>query len=447
MKIVYITAGAAGMYCGSCFRDNTLATELIARGHDVMLVPLYTPTLTDENNVSQGRVFFGGISVYLQQRSSIFRHTPWLLDRLWDSPGVLKAVARRSIQTAPQFLGELTVSMLQGEHGHQRKELWKLVRWLQSEGLPDLVNLSYSLLIGLAQPLKEALGRPLCCTLQGEDLFLDGLQEPHRTKAIDLIRANVHHVDAFIAVSDYYKSFMTGYLGIPPARIHVVPLGINMAGYMGRPHGRDETFTVGYFARVAPEKGLHLLAEAYHIVRQRTGLKARLEVAGYLAPEHREYLRRVEQQMADWGLGAEFSYRGAPGREQKLAFLRALDVMSVPFTYPEPKGLSIIEAMADGVPVVEPNWGSMPEIVRMTSGGILVTPNDPNALAEGLLSIWMNPDLAAQFGRQGAEGVRRHYSAAAMADAALDAYNTMLRGREDPASHRAVANAAGHGGH
>ena len=75
------------MYCGSCLRDNALAAELIARGHDVTLLPVYTPTLTDEPNVSAGRpVFFGGISVYLQQHFAFFRHTPWLLDRLWDSP-------------------------------------------------------------------------------------------------------------------------------------------------------------------------------------------------------------------------------------------------------------------------------------------------------------------------------------------------------------------------
>ncbi len=73
------------MYCGSCLRDNALAAELLARGHDVLLTPVYTPTRTDERNVSGAHVFFGGISVYLEQHASIFRHTPRLLDRLWDS--------------------------------------------------------------------------------------------------------------------------------------------------------------------------------------------------------------------------------------------------------------------------------------------------------------------------------------------------------------------------
>src|SRR5678815_5498322 len=125
MKIVYITAGAASMYCGSCLRDNALAAELLSRGHDITLVPLYTPTLTDEQNVSEDRVFFGGISVYLEQHSALFRHTPRILDRVWDSEFALKAASRRSIPVDPQSLGALTVSMLQGLQGHQRKEFFK----------------------------------------------------------------------------------------------------------------------------------------------------------------------------------------------------------------------------------------------------------------------------------------------------------------------------------
>src|ERR1051325_4324072 len=151
MKLLYITAGAAGMYCGSCLRDNALAAELMAQGHDVTLVPIYTPTLTDEDNVSQERVFFGGISVYLQQHSALFRKTPWLLDRLWDSGFALKMASRRSIPVDPRMLGELTVSMLKGEDGHQRKELRKLIHWLQSETAPDVITLPNSLLIALAR--------------------------------------------------------------------------------------------------------------------------------------------------------------------------------------------------------------------------------------------------------------------------------------------------------
>src|SRR5882672_553446 len=212
MRILSITAGAAGMYCGSCSRDNALAVELLARGHDVTLLPLYTPTRPDEANVSRDRVLFGGISIYLQQYVALFRRTPRFLDRLWDSPRVIGAFASRSLSTDPKLLGDLMISMLEGRRGVLRKEFEKLLAWVAEEPAPDVINLPNSLLIGLARPLREALKRPVCCTLQGEDLFLEELIEPYRTRALDLIRRQVADVDAFLAVSDNYQHLYTSLL-------------------------------------------------------------------------------------------------------------------------------------------------------------------------------------------------------------------------------------------
>ena len=220
MKILSITGGAAGAYCGSCLLDNAIATELVARGHDVTLLPLYTPTLTDEPNVSRPEVLFGGISLYLQQYVRLFRSAPRILDRLMDSPRVIAAFATRMVSTDPKTLGELTVSMLEGREGVLRKEFDKLLDWLTGEPMPDVVNLPNSMLIGLARPLREALGRPICCTLQGEDLFLDSLVEPYRGRALELIRRQVPDVDRFVAVSDSCAAFMSTYLA-HSARPHV----------------------------------------------------------------------------------------------------------------------------------------------------------------------------------------------------------------------------------
>ncbi|MDQ3806255.1 MAG: glycosyltransferase family 4 protein [Acidobacteriota bacterium] len=431
MRILYITAGAAQMYCGSCLRDNALAAEMIRRGHDVALLPMYTPTLTDEPNVSRGRVFFGGISVYLEQHSALFRKTPRWLDRLWDSPLALKLAARRSLATSPRFLGEMTVSMLRGEDGNQRKELGKMLDWLRHEPPFDVVSLPYTLLISLARPIKEALRLPVYCTLQGEDLFLEGLPEPYRTESLRLIRGQVKDVDCFVAVSDYYARFMPGYLGIPEGKVRVVPLGINLQGFAARPpRPADKPYTVGYFARVAPEKGLHLLAEAYRLLREsgRVG-GARLEAAGYLGPEHEEYLRQIERRMREWGLGDEFHYRGALDREGKVEFLRGLDVLSVPATYDEPKGLFLLEAMACGVPVVQPRRGAFTEVVERTGGGLLVEPDDAASLADGLARLAEDRELAAGLSERGFRGVREHYSVARMADRALEVYGGQIDDR------------------
>jgi glycosyltransferase involved in cell wall biosynthesis len=271
------------MYCGSCTRDNALARELLARGHDVTLVPVYTPTRPDEPNVSRDRVLFGGISVYLQQHVPLFRRSPRLLDRLWDSPRIIGAFASRAISTDARMLGDLTISMLQGERGVLRKEFDKLIDWIRDEPLPEIINLPNSLLIALAAPLKRVFQRPVCCTLQGEELFLDELVPPFRERARALIREQTRAIDRFVAVSDYCAAFMSSYLAIPPSQISVVPLGINMEGYEKPQAGSQGVFTVGYFARIAPEKGLQLLAEAYVRLRQRTAATPmRLEVAGYL---------------------------------------------------------------------------------------------------------------------------------------------------------------------
>ena len=392
-----------------------------------MLLPLYTPTLTDEANVSYDKVFFGGISVYLQQHHALFRKTPGILDRLWDSSAMLKLATRRSIPTNPKMLGELTVSMLKGEDGFQRKELAKLIDWLLQETAPDVINLPYTLLIALAKPLKKTFDRPICCTLQGEDLFLEGLQEPYRGESLELIRSNVKHVDQFLAVSDYYKRFMPGYLGIRKDKIRVVPIGINTQGYESKTKTRESPFTIGYFARVAPEKGLHVLVKAYQRLRERQDFpKASLEVAGYLGEENKDYLNGIERQMKAWGLGDEFHYRGILDRDEKIEFLRGLDVLSVPATYDEPKGIFLLEAMACGVPVVQPRRGAFTEIVEKTNGGLLVEPDDEESLVAGLFKIYSNPSLADELGDNGFRAVREHYNVAQMADRALEAYEALI---------------------
>jgi glycosyltransferase involved in cell wall biosynthesis len=425
MKILSLTAGAASMYCGSCLRDNALAAELIRQGHDVTLLPFYTPTLTDEENVSrQERIFFGGISVYLEQHMAWFRGHR-LLDGLIDAPRVIKAFTSGSIAVDPRDLGALTVSTLRGVNGHQRKEIDKLIEFVKEEAPPDLVNIPYTLLISLAAPLKRALGRPIVITLQGEDLFLDGLPEPYRGEALQLVRAQVADVDLFIAVSEYYARFMRDYLRIPESKMTVARLGVNTRDLEVRERGaaNREPFTIGYFARIAPEKGLHNLADAYRILRTEKGLPpSRLLVGGYMAPEHKPYLDGIAESLRVAGLGGEFVYRGAVDRAKKVQFFHDIDVLSVPSPYHEPKGLYLLEAMACGVPVVQPNHGAFPEIIARTGGGVLAKSEAGADVADAILALWKDPARAAALGRAGADGVRGHYTVRHMAEGVLKAY-------------------------
>lgn len=429
MKILSITGGAANMYCGSCMRDNGLALALRKQGHDVVLLPLYTPTKTDEPNASHQRVFFGGISVYLQQKSGLFRWTPKFIDRLWDHPRVIRAFAGRGVAVDSPSLGALTVSMLEGRNGRQRKEIENLLAWLRHEPRPDLITLPYTLLIALARPLKEAIGCPIVCTLQGEELFLEGLSEPWRARSLELIRNQVRDVDLYIAVSEHESRFMSGYLKIPRDRIRSVPLGINLEGHQPGRKTASDTFRIGYFGRIAPEKGLDVLATAFRLLTPYG--KCRLDAAGYLPPEHRSYLDKI-QRLCE---GLDFLYHGEVDREGKIRFFQSIDVFSLPCNYDEPKGLPVLEAMANGVPVVQPRWGAFPELVESTGGGILVDKGSPQALADGILRLWRDSGLAERLGSSGASAVHERYSIDRMASAVFHVYQSAATA---PATARAT---------
>ncbi len=426
MRILSLTAGAASMYCGSCLRDNALATELITRGHDVTLLPVYTPTLTDEPNVSGRRVFFGGVSVYLQQHFSFFRQSPRWLDKLWDSSRFIRLVSRRAIQVNGAFLGGMTVSMLQGEHGHQRKELDKLIDWLKTQPAPDVVILPFALLIGLARPIREALGPKIVCTLQGEDLFLEQLVEPWKSEAKALIREQIGEVDLFTPTSDYYRHFTADYLGVPIEKQRTVPLGLNFKDFdyltpfvphreprelsPQWPEPKRGPFTIAFLGRIAPEKGLDQLAQAYVHLRRDHGLPpSRLEAAGWMGADQKPYLEKVQARLHKAGLLDEFAYRGELDRLEKVRFLARGDVFSMPAPYQEPKGFTILEAMAAGVPVVQPAHGAFIEMVQKTGGGLLVKPDDPAALAEGIWQLFQDRQRRLALGRKAAGEVRAKY--------------------------------------
>jgi glycosyltransferase involved in cell wall biosynthesis len=362
----------------------------------------------------------------LEQMMPLFRRTPRWLDRLWDSTFALKLASHGSVSNQADNLSAMTISMLRGEEGYQRKEFDKLLDWLVTQPRPDVITLSYTLLIAMAGPLKRALNCPVICYMQGEDLFLDGLGAS-KMEAIGLIRQHAVDVDGFLAVSEYYAGHMAAYLGLPMEKVHVTPLGISLDGYEDAMWPRENIFTVGYFARVAHEKGLHILCEAYRILRQEMNLPpSRLLAAGYLGPESHEYLRKIKDQMFEWKLGGEFTYQGELDREDKLRFFTQINVFSTPSIYHEPKGLSVLEAMASGVPVVMPRHGAFPEMVEKTGGGVLFEPEDPYDLARQILKIYQDPLLTVRLSQAGAEGVRQHYSSVRSAERTVEALKTVV---------------------
>jgi glycosyltransferase involved in cell wall biosynthesis len=417
MRIAFITSGAAGMFCGSCMRDNTLVAALRRRGHDAILIPTYTPIRTDEADVSQERVFFGGINVFLQEKFWLFRHTPWLADRLLDIPRLLRWVSRFAGRMRYSELGGITISMLRGRDGRQRKEVAKLAGWLADEVKPDAILFTNALLSGVIPAIRQRVAAPIWVTLQGDDIFLDALPGADRAACVELIRRNTAGVAGFLSTSRYYADHMSDYLGVPREKVRVVYPGLNLDGHGGpRAVRREGSLTVGYFARVCPEKGFHHAVEAFiALMKSPDAPDARFRASGWLGTNDRTFFNEQVAKFAASGLADRFEYVESPTHADKVEFLRAADVLCVPTTYREPKGLYVLEAWANGLPVVLPAHGTFPELIDAAGGGVLVPPGDIPALAAALRRALEDHDWRDAAGRAGETAVRERFTADAMA--------------------------------
>ncbi|MBN1806710.1 MAG: glycosyltransferase family 4 protein [Sedimentisphaerales bacterium] len=408
MNIVHITPSAGdSFYCENCLRDAALIKAMMKTGHDVLSVPLYLPLSADaSDSIVKSQIFFGGINVYLQQKSSFFQKTPRWLDRIFDSPGLLRWIGRKAGMTSAKELGETTTSMLLGEQGKQIKELDRLVDWLSAQdSKPDVVCLSNIMLVGLARSIKQKLGVPLFCLLQDEDGFLDGLPSPYSQQAWNIITERASDIEAFIAVSKYYSDVMQQRLEIAPERIHVVYMGISLDGYELRQAG-PEVPTIGFLSRACSDKGLDTLIDAFIYLKKNEKIKdTKLRITGGKMSDDEKFLNRIRQQLNSCGLIDDVEFVSDFDRISKSDFLRTLSVLSVPEKHSVAYGLYVLEALAAGVPVVEPSSGVFPELIEITNGGILFEPNDTGSLASAIEKLLIEPDYARKLAKQGREAV------------------------------------------
>ena len=417
MKVVQLIPGAGNnFYCENCLRDHGLAKALRAQGHDALMVPLYLPIMTDTENKNKTMpVFFGGINVYLQQKLKFFRNAPQWVDALFDHPRLLSWAAGLQGLTRPRDLAETTISMLKGQDGHQAKELDKLIDWLQNTLQPDMVHISNALLLGMARPIKEALGVPVVCTLQDEDIFIDPLPEPFRQQVWDLMAAQVPHVDGFIAVSDYYAQFMAERMRIPHEKLHRVYNGIDLNGH-DAVHTLPETPVIGFLERQCADKGLHTLVDAF--IQLRSDKKfddVRLRIAGGQTAEDARYVRKQKRKLHRAGLQDAVDFLPNLSREEKLDFLHGLTLLSVPARHAEAFGIYILDALAAGVPVLLPEHGAFGEILGVTGGGTPYTPHNAETLATHLAALLQAPETLLDLSRQGRLRVAQHFSIEEMA--------------------------------
>jgi glycosyltransferase involved in cell wall biosynthesis len=415
MNIVQITPGAGSMYCGGCFRDNALVAALRQQGHQTVMVPLYLPLTLDEPDQSAGTpTFFGGINVYFDQKSAWFRKAPrWLHDLLSSAP-LLHWAARHAARTRAADVGDLMLSMLRGEEGNQARELDDLIAWLRTQPGPDVVCLSNALLAGLARKLKAELNCAVVCLLGGEDAFLDGLPDSVRAKAWGTLTDRCRDVDLFLPPTRYFAEVMTRRLALRPEQVRVVPNGINLAAYSQAPAakaGVQGPPVLGYFARMCREKGLDTLVDAYLLLKKReAGKTLRLHVGGGCGPSDEPYVEAQRRKLVEAGMLQDAQFFPNVDHATKVAFYRNLTVFSVPALYGEAFGLYVIEALAAGVPIVQPRHAAFPELIESTGGGVLCEPGDPKSLADAIEALLQEPKRARQLGAAGRGAVAREFS-------------------------------------
>ena len=136
----------------------------------------------------------------------------------------------------------------------------------------------------------------------------------------------------------------------------------------------------------------------------------------------------LRARMQTDGVLDEVEFHPNLSRADKQKFLRSLSVFSVPATYGEAFGLYVIEALASGVPVVQPRHAAFPELITATGGGLLCEPEDAAALADSIETLLLNPAQARALGDSGQIAVRDHFSIETMARHVADLCREARRG-------------------
>ncbi|MCU0723045.1 MAG: glycosyltransferase family 4 protein [Planctomycetes bacterium] len=430
MRVVHVIPGSGGgFYCENCAREAALLPAMRERGVEVLAAPLYLPLALDGSDDPGRRLFFGAVNVYLQEKLPLFRATPRAIDRVFDSPRLLRWAAARAGSTSAGGLEDMTLSMLRGEKGRQAKELDRLVRWLAAEARPDVVHLSNALLLGLAHRVRRDARARVVCTLQDEEGWVDAMAEPGRSAVWEAMASQAAAVDLFTSVSRSYAERMGARLGLDPGRVRVVPPGIDPEGFEPA-SAPPEPPAAAYLSRLGPGLGLDLLAGAVVRLRRDPRLAGlRLRAAGGWLSSDVPFLDRVRESLRAGGALGAFEASGPLARPDRARFLRAASVLSVPAPAGSAFGMFLLEAMAAGVPVVQPRSGAYPEVIEASGAGLLCEPGDAESLAKALERVLLDPGLARELGARGREAVRGPFHARRMAADMVRVYEEAMEVR------------------
>ena len=431
MKIAHIIPGSGGsFYCGNCLRDSKYMRALQNMGQQVIKIPLYLPLFEDAHDLDEVPVFYGALDTYLKQRFPIFRYMPPFVDHLLNSKSMLHLAAQNAGSTRAKGLEEMTVSMLLGEDGLQKNELERLVEWLNEEAKPDVVHLSNALLLGLARRIKQKLRIPVVCSLQDEDVWVDVMADENRDECWEIMKDRARDVDAFVAVSEFYAGEMKRRLHLSDKQLFVNHIGVDTADYFPKAITGKKP-VIGYISRMCEDNGLDILIDAFVLLREDPAFRSvELKITGGKTNDDTKFIQEQKQVIAQAGLTDAVHWVEEFEGEGRRKFFDSIALLSVPVLNGEAFGLYQLEALASGVPLVQPELGAFPEVVNLSEGGVVYHPNSPKKLAKAWKSLILNPEELHELSLKGLAGVKTHFDIHQQAKKLVEIYEKVKkRGR------------------
>jgi glycosyltransferase involved in cell wall biosynthesis len=431
MKIAHIIPGSGGsFYCGNCLRDSKYVTALKKLGHKVIKVPMYLPLFDDAHDLNDVPVFYGAVNLYLKQNYSLFRHMPAFIEHALDSKSVLHLAAQKAGSTRAKGLEEMTLSMLLGEEGSQKAELERMVDWLAEVGKPDIVHISNALLLGLARSIKERMNIPVVCSLQDEDVWVDVMSEKYRHEVWNLMSERGEIIDAFISVSDYYATEIRKKMKIRDSQMHTVHIGVDTSDYAPKKIEQKEP-VIGFLSRTCDENGLEILVDAFILLKQNPEYDAvSLKITGGNTADDLLFIKEQKRKIEKAGLEKKVFWVDEFEGEERHLFFDSVSILSVPVLNGEAFGLYQLEAMASGIPMVQPSLGAFPEVIDITGGGLTYTPNDAETLSKALGSIILDTEKLQKLSAAGLTGVEAHFDIHIQAQKMVKIYDQVLQRKQ-----------------
>jgi len=428
MKIAQIIPGSGGsFYCGNCMRDSKYFKAFKDLGHQVIKVPLYLPIFDDAHDLDEVPVFYGAVNLYLKQQFPMFRHMPAFVEHALDSKSVLNIAARKAGSTRAKGLEEMTISMLLGEDGGQKAELDKLIDWLMNEAKPDVVHLSNALLLGLARQIKTRMNIPVICSLQDEDVWVDAMDDQFRQKVWDLMSERGKEIDMFISVSDFFAGEIHKRMSIPKSKMKTIHLGVDTSDYSPKNIAAKEP-VIGYLSRMCEENGLAVLVDAFILLKKNKEYSSvKLKITGGKTGDDLQFIKEQKSKISKANLVNEVLWTEEFEGEERQKFFDTVRLISVPVLNGEAFGLYQLEAMASGIPMVQPALGAFPEVIEMSKGGTIYAPNNPEQLAKALASLILDVGKLQTLSLSGIEGVKQHFDIHSQAKKMMGIYEDISK--------------------